>query len=169
MRPTTPIEVLARALHFLRDDGHDCRDDCPVLAMDTSEAEDVVQALGAIGWHLSRDLSLSESAPRGREGTLDLTDFTEQVLSLFVRGPLSTYELNARYADLSDALPGLYPKRAFDTPRKRLVELERAGFVRKLTRDGKQSTRHHIGVAYGVWELTDKGRQAIRPASEVAA
>lgn len=155
-RYPTPTEALGAALHFLRDDGHDCREGCPVLAMDTREAEDIVTALGAIGWHLAADVGLPETAPRGREGELVLTDFTEQVLYLVVaHGPLPTNDLNALYQGMTERAPGLFPKRSWDTPRKRLSELEAAGFVRQVLRaDGKQQTRN----GYGVWEATEKGR-----------
>lgn len=157
MKPTTDKAALAAALEL---DGL-----TPYTAQ--REAERLVTFLEDMGWIVAPTVSLPKSAPKGREGTLDLTDFTEQVLYVVAAySPLSTDELNNRYQGFSERLPSLFPKRSWDTPRKRLAEMERAGFVRQVRRsDGKQRTRN----GFGMWEATAKGRERCSALREVAA
>lgn len=151
-RPLDPRDLIALALA----DTSGCS-----LDVARREAEPLLAFLEDHGAHIAYGVSLPTEVKRGREGRLDLTDFTEAVLALFLTGPLDTFSLNTVYADRSSGLPGLYPKRSWDTPRKRLSELERAGFVRQVRDADGQVTRKHHGVSYGVWEITDKGRQAV--------
>lgn len=168
-RPETPQEAIAAALH--RDGCEHCQPPwcCTIWGSDFAQAERVVETLEAINWLPPRPaVSLPQSAPKGREGELVLTDFTERVLGLLRHGSVDTWELNVRYESYSTQRPDLFPKRAFDTPRKRLSELEVAGYVRQVTDGEKQLLRQHHGISYGVWELTDKGRAAVAPEAVAA-
>jgi hypothetical protein len=165
--PTTAAEAHALVEHRRIHPTHVAPNCCEPWQWDLANAEETVADLEAEGWITSHRVSLPETTRRGREGSLDLTDFTEQVLYVVVaHGPICTEALNERYEGYAERLPALFPKRKRDTPRKRLNELEDGGFVRKtLGPDGKQLTWH----GYGVWEATDKGRERCPALSEVAA
>src|SRR5690349_4657066 len=131
MKPTDAVQALTAVLHKVREVDHEWAPGCCAAEpLDRLEADDLNEALSEFDWMVQPRLSLPTEAPKGREGKLDLTRINGRVLEILTLGPLSTWALCTIYQQRSaDRVPG-YAKRAFDTPRKRLADLERVGYAR---------------------------------------
>lgn len=135
MRPTTDLGALASALHsdvYGDDDAHQerpCR--CPWWSPDVAEAQRLISELGRLGWHVAADVSLPTSAPKGDPKTA-----AEQIEDLERRHHDVWWELHAYGKQSAEEIHGAL--RTHGNPqseasvRSRLVELERAGHVRRV-------------------------------------
>lgn len=136
MKPTTPLDALTAAI-----------DSLPSL---WSEPAQILEALGEQGWHLSPDLSLPRSVPKGDPATAaaEIDDVTQRQWcawnTLCTLGPLTSDELAERYDEL---LTNRVTPQSAASIRSRLAELERAGHVRRI--DERRRTRN--GGLARVW------------------
>jgi hypothetical protein len=132
MKPTTPIEALEH-----------------VLPLWLLEAQEIIDGLAAIGWHLAPDAALPASVPAGdpRSAPAQIDNLSDrswavwQLVSMSTEG-LTSKELNRAYSRLHR----VYPAMDYDSPRKRLPELARAGHV---VRTEQMRNGAHVWLAVG--------------------
>lgn len=136
---------------------------CPGTALVTAarEAEDILDELHRMGWHLSDVADRVEQARARRtdpdtsrtaaESVDDLNARQSAVLfAYFERGPrLTDFELEEMYPALTERLgPGLYPPQTNQSLRSRRAELVRGGLIR-ATDERRPTETGHLAT---VWE-----------------
>jgi hypothetical protein len=152
VRPTSDLGALAAAIHLDTYEDHETPCSCQWRGRDVAEAQRLLDALGAIGWHIAKDIALPSEAPAGRretsrkaaESIRDLSDRQWAVWwSLGSRGPLTDEELIERYGWMREQFN--LPPQTPQSIRTRRAELVRAGHVvdsgeRRPTKSNRMAT-----------------------------
>jgi hypothetical protein len=167
-RPLDPNDLLAPAIA--------AASGCP-LEVAQREADAIREVLTENGAFLSYGVGLPESVPAGdpRTAASEIDNVSPRSWAvwhtLVVAGePLSTEELNDRYQQYAARMPGVYPPMAWDSPRKRLSELARAGHVTQVLKDGKPELRkNRNNASCTVWRAAGGPQVQSGRAREVEA